>query len=170
MWQDLDWCPYTKWRVYRYVTKFGPCSLGEQPHPQGFSLKKWVGAHPFFKGKALGMRLLGEGFFLIEKSSLRTRPISRDLIQKIAFLEFHPITSSRYYSLSSCWEEKTTRSNRMNFSQVFTKKCAFWLNVKNLKHAYGFFVKIKPTDMRMERLFQESHFRAYKVSRILNFR
>ena len=27
-----------------------------QPRPQGFSLKKWV-AHPFFKGKALGMRL-----------------------------------------------------------------------------------------------------------------
>ena len=26
-----------------------------QPHPQGFSLKKWVG--PFFKGKALGTRL-----------------------------------------------------------------------------------------------------------------
>ena len=31
-----------------------------QPRPQGFSLKKWVGLflpHPFFEGKALGMRL-----------------------------------------------------------------------------------------------------------------
>ena len=25
----------------------------EQPRPQGFSLKIWVGRHPFFKGKAL---------------------------------------------------------------------------------------------------------------------
>ena len=29
-----------------------------QPRSQGFSLKKWVGPHPFFKGKALGTRLL----------------------------------------------------------------------------------------------------------------
>ena len=29
---------------------------------------------------------------------------------------------------------------------------------------------MQPLDMRLERLFQESHFRAYKVSRILNFR
>ena len=28
-----------------------------QPRPQGFSLKKWVGRHPFFEGKALGTRL-----------------------------------------------------------------------------------------------------------------
>ena len=28
-----------------------------QPRPQGFSLKKWVGPNPFFKGKALGTRL-----------------------------------------------------------------------------------------------------------------
>ena len=30
---------------------------------------------------------------------------------------FHPITSSCYYSLTNvcCWEEKMTRSNRMNF-------------------------------------------------------
>ena len=28
-----------------------------QPRPQGFSLKKWVGPHPFFEGKALGTRL-----------------------------------------------------------------------------------------------------------------
>ena len=28
-----------------------------QPRPQGFSLKKCVGGHPFFKGKALGARL-----------------------------------------------------------------------------------------------------------------
>ena len=26
----------------------------KQPRPQGFSLKKWVGRNPFFKGKALG--------------------------------------------------------------------------------------------------------------------
>ena len=32
-------------------------------------------------------------------------------------VEFHPITSSRYYSLS-CWEEKTTRSNQMKFGLV----------------------------------------------------
>ena len=32
-------------------TFFGP--LG-QPRPQGFSLKKWVGPHPFFKGKSPG--------------------------------------------------------------------------------------------------------------------
>ena len=32
--------------------------LWDQPRPQGFSLKKWVGPHPFFKGKALGTRLL----------------------------------------------------------------------------------------------------------------
>ena len=31
--------------------------IGFQPHPQGLSLKKWVGCHPFFKGKALGTRL-----------------------------------------------------------------------------------------------------------------
>ena len=36
------------------------CRLhGVQPRPQGFSLKKWVGPHPFFKGKALGTRLHG---------------------------------------------------------------------------------------------------------------
>ena len=29
-----------------------------QPRPQGFSLKKWVEPHPFFKGKALGTRLV----------------------------------------------------------------------------------------------------------------
>ena len=29
----------------------------DQPRPQGFSLKKWVAPHPFFKGKALGTRL-----------------------------------------------------------------------------------------------------------------
>ena len=28
-----------------------------QPRSQGFSLKKWVGRHPFFEGKALGTRL-----------------------------------------------------------------------------------------------------------------
>ena len=28
-----------------------------QPRPQGFSLKKWVGPPPFFEGKALGTRL-----------------------------------------------------------------------------------------------------------------
>ena len=28
-----------------------------RPRPQGFSLKKWVGPHPFFEGKALGTRL-----------------------------------------------------------------------------------------------------------------
>ena len=28
-----------------------------QPRPQGFSLKKWVGRHPFLEGKALGTRL-----------------------------------------------------------------------------------------------------------------
>ena len=28
-----------------------------QLRPQGFSLKKWVGPHPFFEGKALGTRL-----------------------------------------------------------------------------------------------------------------
>ena len=30
----------------------------KQPRPQGFSLKKWVAPHPFFKGKALGTRLV----------------------------------------------------------------------------------------------------------------
>ena len=30
--------------------------IWKQPRPQGFSLKKWVG--PFFKGKALGTRLI----------------------------------------------------------------------------------------------------------------
>ena len=34
----------------------------DQPHPQGFSLKKMGGAlflpHPFFKGNALGTRLM----------------------------------------------------------------------------------------------------------------
>ena len=40
------------------------CLLETQPRPQSFSLKKWVGReklfppHPFFKGKALGTRLL----------------------------------------------------------------------------------------------------------------
>ena len=29
-----------------------------QPRPQGFSLKKWVGPHPVFEGKALGTRLM----------------------------------------------------------------------------------------------------------------
>ena len=29
----------------------------KQPRPQGFSLKKWVGRHPLFKGKAPGARL-----------------------------------------------------------------------------------------------------------------
>ena len=33
----------------------------QQPRPQGFSLKKWVG-HPFFKGKALGTRLVFQQF------------------------------------------------------------------------------------------------------------
>ena len=35
------------------------CGLYHRPRPQGFSLK-WVGRppHPFFKGKALGTRLL----------------------------------------------------------------------------------------------------------------
>ena len=28
-----------------------------QLRPQGFSLTKWVGLHPFFEGKALGTRL-----------------------------------------------------------------------------------------------------------------
>ena len=33
--------------------------ISNQPRPQGFSLK-WVGRpHPFFKGKALGTRLIG---------------------------------------------------------------------------------------------------------------
>ena len=38
-------------------------TLTIQPRPQDFSLKKWVGwerPHPFFKGKALGTRLVNE--------------------------------------------------------------------------------------------------------------
>ena len=34
------------------------CVIIHQLRPQGFSLKKWVGPHPFFKGKALRTRLI----------------------------------------------------------------------------------------------------------------
>ena len=39
------------------VSFFFSVLASRQPRPQGFSLKKWVGPHPFFEGKALGTRL-----------------------------------------------------------------------------------------------------------------
>ena len=41
--------------VHPYPLFFEEFQHKEQPRPQSFSLKKWVG--PFFKGKALGTRL-----------------------------------------------------------------------------------------------------------------
>ena len=62
----------------------------------------------------------------------------------ILYPEFHPITSSRYlYSLSnSCWEEKTTRSDRMKFrlgtrlgptlgrDWLIIKRAPFWILIR----------------------------------------
>ena len=53
-WQNL----FLHWLLnFSQLERLGIPGGGGQPRPQGFSLKKWVGPHPFFKGKALGTRL-----------------------------------------------------------------------------------------------------------------
>ena len=66
---------------FRYVLEVY-LRLLPQPRPQGSNLKKWVGPHPFFKGKALGTRLLlpvyfrflQEGFLLLVRRDLLLHP------------------------------------------------------------------------------------------------
>ena len=55
--------PFLTWGDFHARSRFASSTIPEekwgttQPRPQGFSLKKWVGPHPFFEGKALGTRL-----------------------------------------------------------------------------------------------------------------
>ena len=73
-------------KLYNETTKLknGIQNLVEwtQPHPQGFSLKQWVGRdppHPFFEGKALATRLewtatAGDVCMLIKQFPVRRPP------------------------------------------------------------------------------------------------
>ena len=56
---------------------------GDQPRPQGFSVKKWVG-RPFFKGKALGTRLRGDKSFHFVSGQARKHRKTEDTGYEIA--------------------------------------------------------------------------------------
>ena len=53
----IEYKEFIKWTELNYGNYDIFRQGKRQPRPQGFSLKKWVGPHPFFKGKALGTRL-----------------------------------------------------------------------------------------------------------------
>ena len=68
-----------------------------QPRPQGFSLKKWVGLfppHPFFKGKALGTRLVSirMGTFLTDTTAFSAGMYMLRASRKSIEIQRHCIT------------------------------------------------------------------------------
>ena len=62
--------------------------IWKQPRPQGFSLKKWVG--PFFKGKALGTRLIWKRTVHRMAGSNSGRPVTTSVIDLVHSLSIIP--------------------------------------------------------------------------------
>ena len=73
--------------------------IWKQPRPQGFSLKKWVG--PFFKGKALGTRLIWKRTVHRMAGSNSGRPVTTSVIDLVHSLsEYHPPQSYAHFGWS----------------------------------------------------------------------